>query len=194
MKNGFHVNKITAQTFITLCNIKGIRRYLNRDITKTIIQVLVMSKIDYWNSLLDGSAQYQIQNIQRNQNVACQVICNLKKHDHVTDSMKDLHLLRVPERIKYNIAVIMFKIVRGNAPEYLTELIQKKTHSRCLCSTSDLKDLVPAFYRNGQAANSALHSSGARILLNLPKHLHDKINIDVFKKNHKTNPFQQSYR
>ena len=26
MKNGFHVNKITAQTFITLCNIKGIRR------------------------------------------------------------------------------------------------------------------------------------------------------------------------
>ena len=56
MKNGFHVNKITAQTFITLHNIKGIRRYLNRDITKSIIQALVMSKIDYCNSLLGGSA------------------------------------------------------------------------------------------------------------------------------------------
>ena len=56
MKNGFNVNKINAQTFITLCNIKGIRRCLNRDITKTIIQALVMSNINYCNSLLDGSA------------------------------------------------------------------------------------------------------------------------------------------
>ena len=108
MKNGFHINKITVQTFITLWNIKDIRRYLNRDTTKAIIQTLVMSKIDYCNSLLDGSAQ--IQKIQRTQNMACWVICNLNKHDHITDSMKDLHWLRVPERIKYKIAVIMFKI------------------------------------------------------------------------------------
>ena len=30
MKNGFHINKITAQTFFTIQNIKGIRRYFNR--------------------------------------------------------------------------------------------------------------------------------------------------------------------
>ena len=101
--------------------------------------------------------------------MACQVICNLRKHDHLTDTMKDLHWYRVPERIKYKIAVIIFKIVRGNAPEYLTELIQKKTHRRCSYSTSDLNDLVPAFYRNSQAADSALDSSGVRIWLYLPK-------------------------
>ena len=41
-KNGFHINNITAQTFITLCNIKGIIRYLSRNTTKNIIQALVM--------------------------------------------------------------------------------------------------------------------------------------------------------
>ena len=97
--------------------------------------------------------------------------------------MKDIHLLRVPDRIKNRIAVIMFKIVRGNAPEYLTELIQKKTHRRLLWSTSDLKDLVPAFYMNRQASNSVLFSSGVRIWLDLPKHLCDERNINVFKKN-----------
>ena len=126
--------------------------------------------------------------------MACQVICNLKKHDHLTDSMKGLHWLRVPERIKYKTAIIMFKIVRGNAPEYLTELIQKKTYRRHLCSMSDLKDLVSAFYRNSQAANPALDSSGIRIWLDLPKHLYDERNIIVFKKNLKTYLFQQYYR
>ena len=103
---------------------------------------------------------------------------------------KDLHWLTVPGSIKHKITVIMFKIVRGNAPEYLTELIQKKTHRRCLCLMSDLKDLVSAFYRNNQAANSALNSSGIRIWLDLPKHLHDERNINVFKKNLKTYLFQ----
>ena len=107
--------------------------------------------------------------------------------------MKDLNWLGVPERIKYKIAVIMFKIVKGNAPEYLTELIQKKTYRRHLCSMSDLKDLVPAFYRNSQAANSVLDSSGVWIWLDLPKHLHDERNITVFMKNHKTCLFQWSY-
>ena len=86
----------------------------------------------------------------------------------------------------------MFKIVRENAPEYLTELIQMKTHRRHLCSTSDLKGQVPAFYRNSQAANSALNSSAVRIWPDLPKHLHDERNINVFKKNLKTYLFQQS--
>ena len=100
--------------------------------------------------------------------------------------MKDLHWLSVPERIKYKIAVIMFKLVRRNAPEYFMELIQKKTHRKCLCLTSNLEDLAPAFYRNSQAANSALDSSGVRIWLDLLRILCDERNINAFKKNLKT--------
>ena len=60
---------------------------LDFDSTKTIIQVLIMSKLDYCNALLPGSSKLLLTKLQCIQNMACRIVCSLRKFDHVTQPM-----------------------------------------------------------------------------------------------------------
>ena len=87
------------------------------------MQTLVLSKLDYCNSLLIGVNEYNLNKLQRIQNMACRVINNLKKHDSITSHLQDLHWLEVREQINYKILMMVFKCRHRLAPCYLQELI-----------------------------------------------------------------------
>ena len=55
-------------------------------------------------------------------NAAARLIFNLRRSDHITDALVSLHRLRVPERIQFKIAVLAYRVLRGNAPRYLGPL------------------------------------------------------------------------
>ena len=55
MKWTIHINKMSSNIYITLKKIAHIRDLLTKDATKTVVQTLVMSKLDYCNSVLLGS-------------------------------------------------------------------------------------------------------------------------------------------
>ena len=136
LKNQFHINKLTCSTFNQMMNIRRICSKLDRDTTQTIIQALVMPKLDYCNSLLLGLADYQLNKIQRIQNMACRIVCNLHIFDHVTPTMQDLHWLKIPKRIQFKIACLKYKCINGQAPKYLTHLLPRKQKTQQLCSST----------------------------------------------------------
>ena len=98
MRNDHHINTISGQCFGLLKNILTIRPYINTKTCRTIVQALVISKLDYCNSLLDGTSANKLVKLQRVQNMACRVILHLRKYDHITSHLKDLHWLKVCER------------------------------------------------------------------------------------------------
>ena len=111
--------------FHNLRDIKWIWNKLDLDSTKTIIQALILSKLYYCNALLPGSSRILLTKLQCSQNMACRIVCNLQKFNHITQAMYDLHWLCIQERIDYKIACIMFKCHRGPAPQYLIDLLPK---------------------------------------------------------------------
>ena len=64
-----------------------------------------MSKLDYCNTLLLGTSGHQLSRLQMIQNMGCRVIRNLKKHDHVSNAMKEIRWLKVQEQIQYKVLV-----------------------------------------------------------------------------------------
>ena len=102
LKNGSHVNKITSSCYCKLCDIARIRPSLDTKSAQPNSPSPCVIHIDYCNSLLAGCLQYQLDKLQHIQNMSCWVICNVRKHDHVSSSMKNLHWLKIPERITYN--------------------------------------------------------------------------------------------
>ena len=94
-KNDAHINKICSTCFLYLWNIIKVRHLMDKKTVQVVVQALVLSRIDYCNALMMGSAEYQINKLQRIQNMACRVICSVKKYDSITDHLKDLHWLRV---------------------------------------------------------------------------------------------------
>ena len=128
LKNAEHVNKLCKQLYPILKRIAKVRHSLTKEATKILIQSLVLGRIDYCNSLLLGTSKHQISKFQQLQNMSCRIICNLRKFDHISTAMADLHWLRINERIIFKVAVLMYRCATSTAPQYLSNLVMKTRH------------------------------------------------------------------
>ena len=191
MKNAEHVNKLCRQLYPTLKRIAKVRQSLTKDATKILIQSLVLGRIDYCNCLLLGTPKYHLNKLQQIQNMSSRVICDLRKFDHISSAMVDLHWLKVNECIIFKVAVFMYKSVTSTAPKYLTNLVIK-IHGRPLHSSTS--GLLPVSKCNTMLVqNSSFSSIGPRIWNGLPQSIRHATSVDQFKGLLKTFLFKRSY-
>ena len=73
-----HVVKVAGACFHQLRHLRQIRRRVGREVTTRLVLVLVMSRLDYCNSLLAELPASTVNILQRVQNAAARLICNLK--------------------------------------------------------------------------------------------------------------------
>ena len=124
-------------TFDQIRHISSIRHLLTTQVTQTLVCSLVLSRLDYCNSLLSGCPQYLLDKLQKVQNVAARLVCKAKKSDHIHPILETLHWLPVTHRIQYKFSTICFNSISETAPQYLTDLLQPYTPARQLRSASD---------------------------------------------------------
>ena len=130
MKNSHYINKIIVGLYGLLKDVRSIYFHINQDTVKILIQALVLSKLNYCNSLLSGSAQFELDKLQRVQNMACRVVYNFRKYDHVTANVRNLHWLWICECISYKRALLMFKINKKEVPKYLCDLVTSNSAAK----------------------------------------------------------------
>ena len=83
-----HVNSITKSAYHILYKISRIRRYLSEDVTKTLVNSLVTSRLDYCNSLLYGLPSILLNKLQKVQNTAARIIKRIPRQNHITPILK----------------------------------------------------------------------------------------------------------
>ena len=188
-----HINRLSSQLFSTLQAINKIRHLLDNDTTKIVMQALIISKLDYWNSQLIGSTKKDLQKLQRIQNMASRIIYQKRKYDSVTPCLMDLHWLRIQERVVYKVAVLMFHcIIEDTAPVYLKNLVHHCRNSRSLRSF-ELMNLSTTRHKLSFVQNSSFASVGPRIWNDLPLYIKAASSLTVFKRLLKTYLFNKSY-
>ena len=192
LKNTVHISKLCSSLYLTLRNIARIRGCLTRDSCRTLIQSLVLSRLDYCNALLAGSPDCYLRKLQSIQNIACRIICRLRKYDHVSTFMLDLHWLKVRERITFKIAIMMFRCIHGTAPSYLIDLLNFRGNTRSLRTTTH-RHIQPALMSNSQAFKGAFQSCGPLLWNELPRHLVVIDNEADFRKKLNTYLYTKSY-
>jgi len=84
-------------------------------------------------------------------NVAARLIFYVRRSEHVTPLLYDLHWLRVPERIQFRLCVLAFRCLHGSAPSYLANSLRRTVdvagHQRL--RSSDVTTLVvPSTHRS----------------------------------------------
>ena len=87
-----------------------------------LIHALVHSRIDYCNSALAGVAKVYLQKLQSVQNMAARMLPGVRRSEHVTPVLEDLHWLPVSQRVVFKTALMVRKCVHGVAPAYLSDL------------------------------------------------------------------------
>ena len=166
-KNNWHINHLSSSLYHQLRIIHNIRGKLDFNTAKLVVQALILSKLNYCNSLLVGTPKCHLSHLQHVQNMACRVVCNLRKFDHVSSSMFSLCWLKVREHITFKIAYMVYCCKMGLAPDYLIDLLPSATHNHLLRSSTS-GSIPPAGCQTSLASAGSFSVVGPKIWNNLP--------------------------
>ena len=174
-------------------NIKAIRSLLPRKATEQLMHSLVSSRLDYCNALLYNLPAYQLQKLQRIQNIAARVVTLTPTRMHITPVLKALHWLPVSKRIVFKVLLLTYKCVKGLAPEYLCDLV--KPYVKTFNSRSNSKCLieVPRTYLKTYGDRS-FSFAAATEWNSIPLEIRQAETVEVFKQNVKTYLFKIYFR
>ena len=151
-----------------------------------LVTTLVISHIDYCNAVLFGLPDCLIKKLQRVQNCAAKLVLQRNRFDAAA-ALRELHWLPVKNRIRYKIALTVFKCLHDLAPEYLQNLLCVKSHARNLRSASvDAVFLEVPVCSRKTFLDRSFAVSGPSVWNKLPADLRSINNIANFKSSLKT--------
>ena len=122
-----------------LYQVGKIRSYITEDQAKTIIHSHVTSRLDSNNGLLVGLPKKELRRLQLVQNVGARLIKGLRKHDHITPTLRQLHWLPVEQHIVFKVLMMVYKAINFQGPGYLREILTVYTQTRSFRSDTDCK-------------------------------------------------------
>ena len=97
--------------------------FLNATLLGSPIAALVLSRLDYCNSILANLPDVTLAPLVRVQHSAARLIRNLKRRDPVLPLMMELHWLPLRFRIAFKLCRLMHGVHYGIRPKYVKELV-----------------------------------------------------------------------
>ena len=183
-----HMAKMCKSASFGLYKIGKLRPYLDRNTTERLVHAYITSRLDFCNSLLYGLPDNLVAKLQLLQNAAARMVTRAKGRDHITPILNELHWLPIRKRIAYKIALLTFKALHNQAPQYIIDLIEPYSPSRTLRSSSKIMLRNPPISKSCYGQRS-FSSAAPKIWNKLPTHVRSATSLSQFKSGLKTHLF-----
>ena len=134
-----------------------------------------------------------LQKLQAVQNAAARLVVRVPKHCHISPILAELHWLPIKKRIDYKVLLIVFKALHNLAPAYITELLQHKPISSRALRSNDKNLLIVPRSHSARYGDRNFYNVAPVLWNNLPQHMRNCDDLDIFKKQLKTLLFKKSY-
>lgn len=187
-----HIKQLCKIAFFHLQNIAKLRPFLSLPDAEKLVHAFVSSRLDYCNALLIGIPCRSLQKLQYIQNCAARILMRVRKNQHITPILRNLHWLPVNFRVDYKICLLTHQCVHGSAPAYLKQLIQPYHPIRQLRSTYSHQLQLPRAKLHSMGER-AFQTAAPRLWNALPEHLRAPQPIEQFKKQLKTFLFFKAF-
>ena len=184
-----HVTSLCRRINFHLRNLYRIRRFIDSTTCAHAARSLILSRLDYGNSLLGGLSKTDMLRLQRLQNRAARLIFQSDKRTSAAPLLRELHWLPVQQRVDFKILVHVYNCIQGSSPGYLQDLVCLYTPGHAgLRSSVDttLLEIPSAKKSYGDKCFSVL---GPNLWNNLPRFIREAPNVKSFKKLLKTHLF-----
>ena len=185
-----HISKLACSCYYQLRQLRSIRKSLTTDSCHTLVRALIISRIDYCNSLLGGIPRYLLDQLDGVLRAAARLILQRPRTDHIMDAMRgQLHWLDAPARIQFKLCVFAFKCLNNLAPPYLSTYCAPVASfsGRSMLRSAAAGELVVPAYRTSSFGRRAFAITCPTAWNSLPSELHRPgISLRVFKEQLKT--------
>ena len=118
------ISAVKKSCFNVLYSLRNVKQFLTEEIKLLLIKSLVISKLDFCNSLYMNIPQYLLNILHRLMNYCVRFIYNVPKSVSATQCYFDAHILPIHLRIKFKCSLIVHNCIHGTAPHYLKSLFQ----------------------------------------------------------------------
>lgn len=190
-----HVTRSVSTCFAVLRQIRSIRRSISRSVLQSLIVSLVLSRLDYGSATLVGLPARLLDRLQSVLNAAARLIYGCRKYDHVTPLLHHLHWLRVPERITFRLAVLVYRCQHGLAPRYLSDELHRVADvgSRQRLRSAATSALIVPNSVHSTIGDRAFPVAATRVWNSLPQLVTSSPSLTVFRRRLKTELFTRSF-
>ena len=169
-----HVQRTVAGCFAILRQLRSILRSVPSSVFQTLVVAIVLSRLDYGTATLAYRPICLIvSSLCSLLNAAARPVAGLRRSDHITDTLASFHWLRAPERIKFKLAVTVYRGIHGTAPQYLSDLLHRVSNitSRRRLRSSTSFELVIPLSRLVTVGDRSFAVAGPRLWNTLPYYI-----------------------
>ena len=189
-----HVSRTVQSCWSQLANLGRIRKGLSVELKTQLVHSLVHSRLDFGNGILVGISKRDLQRLQKVQNSATRFIYGSKGRRGVTEMRMKLHFLPVEQRIEFKICLLVYKCLHGLAPEYLSDMIQRRQQKTRKVRLDDDPTLLEKRHDTKYlTTQKAFSVCGPKLWNKLPKSLREVSSLENFKKMLKSHLFTVAY-
>ena len=171
--------------------LRHIRSAMSTDTAKIVACVIVNSRLDYCNALSAGMSEFNLDKLQHVQNNLAHVVTGLRRRNHITPTLKELHLLTIWARIAFKVATVVYRVRERWQPPYLADFISDYVPTRTVWSSTKTLLAEPSFRTN--IGRRSFRYVAAKTWNNLPDDFKTFESLSLFRKGLKTFLFSQSY-
>ena len=188
------ISSVVQACNIQIRNLWFIASKLSYSLKIQLLHALVLSRLDYCNSMYHGISLKDLGKLQKVQNSAVRFIFGRGKKTHTTQLLKKVHFLPVKYRIDFKIALLTYKCLNNLAPEYLKELvIPRKQGVKSVRLDNDYFILNYPASPNYVSTYKAFSYCSAKVFNSLPYHIRSAESVKSFKSKLKTYFFSLAF-
>ena len=182
------VNSIVSSVNLQLRNIRRIQHHLDMDTKHHVVRALILSRLDFGNSLLYGLKSQDLRRLQSLQHKAAKLIFSVPRRSDPRPLMNNLHWLPISNRIQFKLCLLIYKCLTDSAPRYLIDSISlKPTPSSGPVTRSALdRTLLNIPMCKLTCGDKSFTAAGPSIWNSLPRNIRDASSLTQFKKLLKT--------
>ena len=155
---------------------------------------MVISRVDYCNSIYHGLPKFQLYKLQKILNRAARLIKGTSPRERITPVLIDLHWLPIKARIMFKICVLCHQAITTSSPSYLRKELQVIQPSEGINTRNAINGVTLFKPRHNTNVGSRAFRAAAPSLYNwLPLEIRSLNNMKSFKNSLKTFLFSKCY-
>src|SRR6218665_849318 len=158
-----------------------------------IVRCLIMTRLDYCNSVLYGLPESTLIPLTRILHQAARICLGLSYCGHITPALLALHWLPICERIRFKLALLLYKVCTNHLPSYLSSMVTPcssvKGHSSLRSTFDGMYVVLGTRLVFGRRSFTV---AGPSIFNSLPLHVHDPPTETTFRYKLKTQIFSST--
>ena len=176
----YHIKNLTGKCLGMLLGLLHAKHSLPLSLLPRLIDSLVMSHVRYCIQVYGSANSCVLSELQKVINFAARVISGRRKYDHISDVVRQLEWLTIPELVAYNDVCLLHKIITNETPSSLRrnisfnyELLARETRQ-----SSQISLYHP---NNNHGKRQFMYRACAKYNQHVIPYDIDAISMDVFK-------------